>query len=424
MTDLRASLWKRAAGLVEPLSDRALQAAIARGEVSEERAQERRGEASVVRPDGPLIWMHARATGRSLELSGIMARLHEEWDDDLTLLLTTRNPVDDATLKRRLPPGVIHQYLPFDRPLAMNRFLDHWRPDVCLWSDAPEAPLLLAEATARRIATTLLCGDEHPAWTARRMRSRLRQFTRVFAPDTPTLAALREAGVSSSAAMMTGEPREDAAAPEVHEVERQRIFEALEARMVWLAAGIPAEELAQILEAQKLATRQVPRLALLLLPEEGAAIDPYIDALNQSGLNWQHASDLRRGGVLTDVVLSDRRHGDGMWYHLAAVTFLGASLVRHGGQSPLSAVALGSAVISGPHVGYYSDLYEQLKKAGAAQMITDAESLADAVSSVVVPETSAQMAHAAWQMFSAGAEAADLVVEELIAMLSDAQVAS
>lgn len=418
MTDIRASIWKRAAGLVEPLSDRALQAAINRGEMPKDRARERRGEATQDRPGGPVVWLHARGLGRALNLSGVIARLWEE-RPDLGFLLTTRDHVDEGALMRRLPSGVIHQYLPYDRPQAAARFLAHWRPDLCLWSDAPEAPILQAEADKTSVPTCLFTGDEHQAWTTRRLRGRLRQYQRVFAPDTATLAAIRGVGVPSTRAMMVGDPREDAVAPRIDEAERSRIAAALGARVIWLAAGVPIEELADVIAAHRVAARQVSLLSLLLLPDRGADIATFVDALNNCGLSWIHAADLRRGGVPADLVLADREYGAGLWYHLSTVSFMGGSLVRHGGQSPLSAVALGSAVLYGPHVGYYSDIYERLDKAGAVQMINDARSLAGAVAATVVPEVSAQMAHAAWQVCSDGATATDAIVEELLDLLSD-----
>ena len=50
----------------------------------------------------------------------------------------------------RLPPGAFHQYVPVDRPLWVIRFLDHWRPDLVLWTESELWPNLLSAIRRRR----------------------------------------------------------------------------------------------------------------------------------------------------------------------------------------------------------------------------------------------------------------------------------
>lgn len=420
MSDFRSSFWRRAAGLVEPLSERALQAAVERGEVSVLRAAERRGEPTDMRGEGPLVWLHARGLERGLEMASIMARLWEE-RGDVDLLLTTSGHVDEGAMVRRLPAGVLHQYLPFDRPQAVQRFLSHWRPDLCLWSDGPEPVVLLSEVEKRDIPICLYPGEEQDAWMARRLRGRLRRLSRVFARSTTALAQLRSAGVSAGAAVLSGQPREDAIAPEVPEAERTRIAQALEARPVWLAAGVPREELLDVLQAHRHARRLNPRLVLIVQPEQNGDAAAFEKVIARSGFAWDRHDRLDAGGVPPDVVLADRSAPDALWYHLATVSFLGGSLARHGGQSPLAAAALGSAVLHGPHVGYFSDLYQRLQSVGAAVEVADAAALGRAVARVVVPDVAATMAHAGWRVCSDGAGATDIIVDALVTLLDDVE---
>src|ERR1043166_7175765 len=47
---------------------------------------------------------------------------------------------------------------------------------------------------------------------------------------------------------------------------------------------------------------------------------------------------------------------------------MGGSLVEHGGQNPIQAVKLGAAIVHGPHVFNFRDVYEALDKAGGARL--------------------------------------------------------
>jgi len=62
-------------------------------------------------------------------------------------------------------------------------------------------------------------------------------------------------------------------------------------------------------------------------------------------------------------------------YQLAPIVFMGGSLVRHGGQNPIEAIKLGAAILHGPHVANFSEIYEELDRTSAAELVTDAGKL-------------------------------------------------
>ena len=56
--------------------------------------------------------------------------------------------------------------------------------------------------------------------------------------------------------------------------------------------------------------------------------------------------------------------------------FIGGSLVGHGGQNPIEAAKLGAAILHGPHVWNFAEIYAALDAAGGAELVTDAGKLA------------------------------------------------
>ena len=65
-----------------------------------------------------------------------------------------------------------------------------------------------------------------------------------------------------------------------------------------------------------------------------------------------------------------------MVYRLSPIVFMGGSLVRHGGQNPIEAVKLRAAIIHGPHVSNFTEIYSELVAAGGAEMVADASKMA------------------------------------------------
>ena len=95
------------------------------------------------------------------------------------------------------------------------------------------------------------------------------------------------------------------------------------------------------------------------------------------GLEVAQRSALERPTAATQIYVADTLGELGLFYRLARVSFIGGSLVRHGGQNPIEPVRLGTAVLHGPHVGNFADIYGALNAAGGAASVTDVQDLAD-----------------------------------------------
>jgi 3-deoxy-D-manno-octulosonic-acid transferase len=54
---------------------------------------------------------------------------------------------------------------------------------------------------------------------------------------------------------------------------------------------------------------------------------------------------------------------------------MGGSLVEHGGQNPIEAIRLGAAVVHGPHVSNFAEIYATLDEANGAKPVADEEAL-------------------------------------------------
>jgi 3-deoxy-D-manno-octulosonic-acid transferase len=60
----------------------------------------------------------------------------------------------------------------------------------------------------------------------------------------------------------------------------------------------------------------------------------------------------------------------GLWYRVAPISLVGGSLQPIGGHNPFEPAALGSAILHGPYVTNFVDIYQRLSEAGAARLVT------------------------------------------------------
>src|SRR5208283_201930 len=84
----------------------------------------------------------------------------------------------------------------------------------------------------------------------------------------------------------------------------------------------------------------------------------------------------------TQVYIGDTMGELGLFYRLSSVIFVGKSLAGLGGQNPIEPAKLGSAILHGPHVGNFLEVYAALDEKGGAIQVEDAESLAEALAAL------------------------------------------
>ena len=59
----------------------------------------------------------------------------------------------------------------------------------------------------------------------------------------------------------------------------------------------------------------------------------------------------------TDVYLVDSYGESSKFYNLTNVSFVGGSIIKHGGQNPLEPARLGNYIINGPNVKNFKEIY-------------------------------------------------------------------
>ena len=92
---------------------------------------------------------------------------------------------------------------------------------------------------------------------------------------------------------------------------------------------------------------------------------------------------------------------------------MGGSLEPIGGHNPFEPAALGSVILHGPYVSNFVDIFQRLAESRASRLVSSPESLAEAVNDLLNPDRAAAMAHAAWEVCSAGAEVTDRALDML-----------
>lgn len=407
-------------------AERKLRERLADGKEDGTRLEERRGIASIPRPDGPLIWFHAASVGESLAVLELVRRLLEE-REDLHVLVTTGTVTSAAVMADRLPERAIHHYAPLDAKPFVTAFLDHWKPDVAIWTESELWPTLVVETHARDIPMLLLNARmskaSHDKWrfASGMVRSLLERFQAALVQDNLTMVYLRRLGMPVDRMKVMGTLKEGAAALPCDDNDRATMAATMAGRPVWLASSTHEGEEKLVLQAHRKAMRSSPRLLLILVPRHPERGDEIAAHLQSDGWRFTRRTADEVPTDEANVYLADTMGELGLWYRLSPISFVGGSLVAIGGHNPFEPAALGSAILHGPYVTNFVDIYDRLREGDAASLVSSPEKLAGQVARLLNPEEAASMAAAAWQVISDGADVTDRALALIIDTLEEAE---
>ena len=142
-----------------PLAPALIKRRLKQGKEDPARVGERRGLSPDMRPHGPLVWIHGASVGEVLAAAALIERLR---DLNLRILLTSGTVTSAAIVAKRFPADIIHQYVPYDSPRYVARFLDHWKPSLALFIESDLWPNLILSGAARRLPMVLINGRMSP----------------------------------------------------------------------------------------------------------------------------------------------------------------------------------------------------------------------------------------------------------------------
>ena len=106
---------------------------------------------------------------------------------------------------------------------------------------------------------------------------------------------------------------------------------------------------------------QIENLITIIIPRHINRTNSIKNELKSIGLKYQLHSENKKIKKNTDIYLVDTYGETRKFYNLSKLTFLGGSIIKHGGQNPLEPAREGNFIIHGPNVSNFKEVYEMLK---------------------------------------------------------------
>jgi len=328
----------------------------------------------------PLIWVHAVSVGEVLAVSRLVKTLDAEFPGYFVAISTTTR-TGQALARERFGRNRVF-YCPLDLPWAVRAYLRARKPAMLVLAETEFWPNLLSGCFRRGIPVVVVNARiSDRSWPRyRRLRGLWRPLlSRVTAALAQSeLDAERLRALGCETATVAGNLKFDVRSG--RNSAAVTLLEEHRGGLRLLVAGSTLEgEETLLLAAWREVLEVHPEMAMVLAPRHPERFAAVAELLERSGFPWRRRSAMGKAALRPgEIVLLDSMGELATVYSLAAVAFVGGSLVPAGGHNPLEAAQFGVPVAMGGYFENFRSMVELLLSRDAMRRVS-AETLGPAL---------------------------------------------
>ena len=352
------------------------------------RYKEKMSRTNIQRDKGFLIWFHVASVGEAMSILPLIENFEKEKNID-KILITTITLSSAKILEKKFSQNtkIIHQFLPLDIPNFVNKFLNHWSPNLSVFVDSEIWPNLILEIKKKNIPL-LLVNARITKKSFYRWRLIKTYAKKIFEKIDLCLVSNKESEnylkiLGSKNIKNYGNLKFAKSQSDSNTSLDSDFLSKIENRKIWCAASThPTEELFCAKTHSMLKTRH-KNILTIIIPRHINRSKKIAEELKRANFKVLLYDNLHQLNDDTDILLVNV-YGEALkFYKTSKCVFLGKSLVeslkKDSGQNPIEPARLGCTIFHGPNVSNFDEVYEFLKSLGIANKVTSPEELSQSL---------------------------------------------
>ena len=305
------------------------------------------------------IWIHAASVGELMSIVPLIKKL--EKNKKIKNILVSTSTTSSAKIFKKLRlKKTTHIYFPLDNNYIVKRFIKYWQPKIAIFIDSEIWPNMIRNLYLTNIPIIIMNARitkrSFNKWQIfpKFARQVFGKITLALPQNLETLKYLKllkvkEIKIAGNLKYYGQKNNQDHLA--------KLLKDKFKNFKVWCAASTHHDEEILIGKLHKILKKKEKKLITIIIPRHINRTNQIIDALDNFGLNSITHSSNQKLRKDTDIYLVDSYGESSKFYNLTNVSFVGGSIIKHGGQNPLEAARLGNYIISGPNVGNFKEIY-------------------------------------------------------------------
>ena len=319
------------------------------------------------------VWIHAASVGELMSIVPVIRKLEKNKKIKNILLSTSTTSSAKIFIKLKLKK-TSHIYFPLDNNFIVKRFINYWQPELAIFIDSEIWPNMFRNLHIKDIPIIIM-----NARITKRSFNKWQIFPNfakhVFGKITlalpQNLETLKYLKLLKVRDIKTAGNLKYYGQKNNHDYSKKLLKNKFKDFKVWCAASTHFNEEILIGNLHKKLKKKESKLITIIIPRHVNRTNEIKDTLNKIELNCILHSSNEKIKKNTDIYLVDSYGETSKFYNLTNISFVGGSIIKHGGQNPLEPARLGNYIISGPNVKNFKEIYAFLSNLKMSSITSD-----------------------------------------------------
>ena len=331
------------------------------------RFKERFGFTNLQKPLGKeLIWIHASSVGEFKSSDFIINNFFNNY----TILITTTTKTAADFAITNYGDKIIHQYAPYDITPWINKFLDLWQPKLVIWIESDLWPNTIVRLREREINSVFLNARISP-----KSFKKWEYFSAYYKFITKTFFAIYAQSQNDLKRIKRLTDNKVEYLGNLKLTNKLRISSHSSTSKninVMIASTHHNEEVLIIPHIENI-IKKYPLINFFIIPRHPERSKMVFDLLKSKELNVGLHSKNTNSKFQFLIIDSFGKMDE--FYNKSDIVILGGSFTNNGGHNPIEAAVANCAIITGPHIFNWQNLYEDMIKKNCCLMIKNSKEL-------------------------------------------------
>jgi 3-deoxy-D-manno-octulosonic-acid transferase len=310
------------------------------------------------------VWIHAASVGELMSIVPVIRKL--EKNKKIKNILLSTSTTSSAKIFNKLKlKKTSHIYFPLDNNFIVKRFINYWQPELAIFIDSEIWPNMFNNLHIKNIPIIIM-----NARITERSFNKWQLFpsfaNQVFGKITlalpQNLETFKYLKLLKVRDIKTAGNLKYYGQKDNHDYSTKLLKNKFKDFKVWCAASTHFNEEILIGNLHKKLKKKERKLITIIIPRHVSRTNEIKETLNKIELNCILHSSNEKIKKNTDIYLVDSYGETSKFYNLTNISFVGGSIIKHGGQNPLEPARLGNYIISGPNVKNFKEIYAFLNK--------------------------------------------------------------
>ena len=325
-----------------------------------------------------IIWFHGASVGEIATIIPIIKELEKD-KKIKRILITSSTTSSSYILSKYKFKKTIHQFYPYDINILSNLFINYWKPKLAIFVDSEIWPNMYNNLHKKKIPLILL--------NARITKKSFRRWN--YFPNF-SKNIFNKISIALPQNLETKKYLKLLGAKNIKTRGNLKFYGTLQSNInnsklkkkflnktIWCAASTHKSEELFIGKIHKELKIVIKNLITIIIPRHINRKKEIAKELSSIDLNTEFHTSAKVLNKNTDVYIVDTYGDASKFYSLSKLTFVGGSLILHGGQNPLEPAREGNYILTGPYVDNFKEVYQTLEQLKIASKVKSIKSVKD-----------------------------------------------